>query len=293
MIGFPGGFGAPPPPGGSAPPASGSFLETLTGLRGFQPGFPGTGVHEAGPVGPPPPPGGHAAGPPPPPGVAVGAEPPVRVRPDLGRLRPDLTDFGPPVAFPPDRIPPGFRPPRAPVTHTATQLARSAIVTLTNASNDVVEEAINAIKGRGLTAAGLLDYLARRVRVGEVLNQLAETWSKDTVGDFAAALQMQPDRLAAMDAVVAIAILNEGDLHEELLAENLPTTTEADLLDNRVIVEQWPPGGTAMQPPYLMLVAVEYRDVAGAQQVVDEIVSQLVDHDGFKLPRAAAERLRG
>jgi hypothetical protein len=39
-------------------------------------------------------------------------------------------------------------------------------------------------------------------------------------------------------------------------------------------------------------VAVEYRDVAQAQERVDAIIGQLVDHTGIKLPRPTVERLR-
>ena len=130
------------------------------------------------------------------------------------------------------------------------------------------------------------------MRIGEVLIQVASTWSDTTVGDFATALKLDREKRPVMDALVAIAILNKPELDEEILIENTPQTTEQDLLDNRVIVDQWPKGGTVMQPPYMILVAVEYRAVADAQGVVDSIMGELVDHQGVKLPRGAAERLR-
>jgi hypothetical protein len=226
--------------------------------------------------------------------------PPIGVRPPPGVSFPIAVDTpiftGPPIATRPpiQTLPPIFFPPLIlQINKTATQLARSGIVTLNDASVDVVTQALDTIRGRNLRAPGLIDYLERRVKIGEVLNQLATTWSDTTVGDFAEALQMPRDRRDVMDAIVAIAILNEADLEEQLLAENLPDASQEDLLDNRVIVEQWPPGGTVMQPPYVVLVAVEYRNISQAQEVVDSIMNELVDHEGVKLTRTAAEKLRG
>jgi hypothetical protein len=177
------------------------------------------------------------------------------------------------------------------VTKTATQLARSAIVTLNDAPAEVVEEAINILRARNVAIDRLLDFLERRVRVGEVLNQMADTWSDATVGDFAEAFQMDRARRDVMDAIVAIAILNDAELPDEIRVENTPDTSEQELLDNRVIVDQWPPGGTEMQPPYMVLVAVEYRDVAAADDIVRSITNELVVHQGMKLPRGAAQKL--
>jgi hypothetical protein len=204
----------------------------------------------------------------------------------------------PPGGF---QLPPGgLRPPRPfplPLPRpdqTATELARSAIVTLSEASREVLEAAVNTVRiRRDVEPPQVLDFMTRRVRVNEVLNNLAPKWSDVTRRDFADAFQMPDDSPEVMDAVVAIGILNNPDLEEELRAENTPSTSEQDLLDNRVIVDQWPPAGTMMQPPYVYLVAVEYRDVAGADDVVRSIMDQLQDYDGTKLPRAAVAKLRG
>ena len=220
--------------------------------------------------------------------AAAGRDPATGLRPaaasGVAFTPPEIFRIDPGIFLPPFRLPP--------VTKTATQLAESAIVTLNNASPEVVEEALNTLRGRNVAADGLIDYLERRVRVGEVLNQLASTWSDTTVGDFADAFQMDRGKREVMDAIVAVGILNEPELDEEMLIENRPQPSDPELLDNRVIVQQWPPGGTVMQPPYLVLVAVEYRAVAEAQEQVDAIMNQLVEHTGIKLPRPAVERLR-
>lgn len=191
---------------------------------------------------------------------------------------------------------PGIRPlpfpPPSPRRKTATELARSAIVLLNGAGADVIREAISTISAKNLAVDALLTYLERKVRVGEVLNQLAQDWSETTKGDFGDAFQMDRTKTPVMDAIVSIAILNSPELDEEILVENTPDTTPEDLLENRVIVDQWPRGGTVMQPPYLILVAVEYRSVAQAEEIVRSIMGQLVEHQGMKLPRPAVEKIR-
>ena len=49
--------------------------------------------------------------------------------------------------------------------------------------------------------------------------------------------------------------------------------------------------GTPLQPPYVVLIAVEWSDVAKAQDIVKSITDQLVERDRFKMPRATASRL--
>jgi hypothetical protein len=198
------------------------------------------------------------------------------------RLRPDLVS---PIRFP-------FPLPQ-PLSKTATELARSAVVQLSDAPKEVLQDALNTLSIRKQSAGDLLHFLERRVRVGEVLNQLASTWADTTVGDFADAFQMDRSKRDVMDALVSIAILNNPQLDEEILAENLPQAAPQDLVDNRVIVDQWPKGGTPLNPPYLILVAVEYRDIASAEDVVRSITGSLVDFQGTKLPQAAVNKLQG
>jgi hypothetical protein len=86
--------------------------------------------------------------------------------------------------------------------------------------------------------------------------------------------------------------LNDPDLKGELQAENTAEATEGDLLGNRRIVWQYPPPGTVLQPPYLILVAVERTDTRRAEDVIQSILGDLVDHQGYKIPKAAAQKLR-
>lgn len=218
---------------------------------------------------------------------AVAFERPVTFDPSILERVPIGPIIEPRIPLP--FFPPIFLPP--PPSKTATQLAQSAIVNLTQAPRETLQEAVNTITIKHPAADTLLDYFERKVRVGEVLNQLAATWSATTVGDFADAFQMERSKTAVMDAIVSISILSNPKLDEEILAENLHDAAPQDVLDSRAVAFQWPAPGTVMNPPYLMLVAVEYRDVAQAEDIVHSIMGELVDHQGMKLPRAAAEKL--
>jgi hypothetical protein len=175
---------------------------------------------------------------------------------------------------------------------TATRLAQEAIRQLNAADANDVDRALNAIQSRNVPAARVLDYLERKVKIGEVLGNFAAKWSEDTQKDFAEAFPMEVDQLAVMDCVVSIAILNDPDLEEDIRKENTPETTQSELLENRRIVWQYPPPGTPLDPPYLVLVAVEHEDVARADEVVASILDNLVPHRRYKLPKVAVDKLR-
>jgi hypothetical protein len=198
----------------------------------------------------------------------------------------------PPILRPPILIPPTvFQPP--PQNQTTTQLANSAITQLNNIAPAIVTQALNAIKSKSITGVGLIPYLERKVRIGEVLNDLAKDWTAPTRSDFADAFSMDPNNLNndVADSVVSIAILNDKDLDNEILAENTPQTTPTDLTDNRRIVWQSVPAGTVLNPPYVILVAVEYQDVATAEDTVQAITNQLgTTGSGFRLPAAVIQK---
>lgn len=202
------------------------------------------------------------------------------LRPGLVERLPGLTPFIP-------KLPPFFGAPK-----TTTQIAQGAINLLNGASQPVLQEAINTIKNRTIAAGNLMNYLERKVIIGEALNDLAKDWSEETKKDFAEAFQTAVDKLDVMDAIVSVAILNDRDLEDEIRVESTPETTETDLLENRRIVWQYPLPGTILQPPYLILLAVEHRDVRRAEEVVQSIIAELVEHQGFKIPKAAAQKLR-
>jgi hypothetical protein len=198
----------------------------------------------------------------------------------------------PPILQPPILVPPiVLQPP--PQNKTATQLANGAIAQLTNVATGSATQALNAIKSKSLDGPGIIPYLERKVRIGEVLNDFAKDWTAATRTDFADAFSMDPNNLNndVADSIVSIAILNDNDLEAEVTAENTPQTTPADLTDNRRIVWQSVPPGTPLNPPYVILVAVEYQDVAKAQDVLQTITSQLgATASGFKLPKAVIQK---
>jgi hypothetical protein len=94
-----------------------------------------------------------------------------------------------------------------------------------------------------------------------------------------------------LDSIVSIAILNDTEITAEILGENMPQTTPTDLTDNRRIVWQSVPPGTPLNPPYVVLVAVEYQDVAKAEDVLNAILNQLgTTGSGFRLPKTVIQK---
>ncbi|HEX8853020.1 MAG TPA: hypothetical protein VF754_06010, partial [Pyrinomonadaceae bacterium] len=114
----------------------------------------------------------------------------------------------------------------------------------------------------------------------------------DTRQDFAEAFQMANTKTDVMDAIVAVAVLNDPDLPDELRDENVSDASGRDLLENRTIVAQYPPPGEPWDMTQPILVAVEYRDTRRAEEVIESITGDLVEQQGFKVPRAVAQGLR-
>jgi hypothetical protein len=137
-----------------------------------------------------------------------------------------------------------------------------------------------------------MSHLEQNVHVGEVLEKLAADWSAETVRVFASALQMETSKTAIMDLIVAIAILNEPDLEAELHGENITDATAGDLMENRRVTWQYPPPGTPLTPPYVVLVAVEQVDTSVADSEVQAILGELVDYRGYKIARRAPVTVR-
>jgi len=158
-----------------------------------------------------------------------------------------------------------------------------------------VGQALNAIGSNNLDGPGIMTYLERKTHIRVVLDNFAPTWDQATRTDFADAFRMAPDQTDAMDAIVSLAILNDKDLEAEIIAENTPQTTTADLTDNRRIVWQYPPAGTALQPPYVILVAVEYRNIASAEDTYKSITDQLGNYTKgnltLKVPKTVIQTL--
>ena len=192
-------------------------------------------------------------------------------------------------------IPPRIAPELVPARQTITQLAQQAVARLRAADREPLLETLRTLQAKSFPppdrGAEIIPLLERRTRIGEVMSTPAARWSSETVNDFAAAMQMDPQRVAIMDLVVAVGILSERTLEAELRQENMPAVTPEDLLQNRRIVYQYPPPGTELQPPYVILVAVEHQDLRRADDAVNAIIGQLVAVDGFRMPRDAAARI--
>lgn len=203
----------------------------------------------------------------------------------------------------------GFRPTLGPLVmdrpifsffpqpKTTTELAQSSIQLLVGMTGAVVQEAVNAvnavIKDRRLSRpSGLTDLLERRVRVGEVLRKRAAHWDDRDVNDFASEFRVDAKKTDVMDAIVAIAVLNDPDLDDDIRAENIDAVADDELLENRRIVWQHPAAGTPLEPPYMVMVAVEHLDLAAAEEAVDSILDQLVAYKNYRLPKIVTTRLK-
>ncbi len=176
--------------------------------------------------------------------------------------------------------------------NTTTLLARTAINLLRGASQEQLDEAVQTLTNRSLAAPAVMAHLEQNVHIAEVLEKLAADWSPETVRVFASALQMEPSKIAIMDLIVAIAILNEPDLEAELHGENITDATAGDLMENRRVTWQYPPPGTPLTPPYVVLVAVEQVDTSVADSEVQAILGELVDYRGYKIARRAPATVR-
>lgn len=172
--------------------------------------------------------------------------------------------------------------------NTSTVLARSAINLLKSADQAELDEAIQTFVNRNLKAIEVMPLLEQSVNFSEVLEKLSSDWSDQTTRAFAATFSMDAAKKDVMDLMVAIAILNEADLENELRNENTPQATANDLLENRRVTWQYPPAGTVLTPPYVVLVAVEAVDTVKADSDVQSILGELVDYRGFKIARRAS-----
>jgi hypothetical protein len=186
--------------------------------------------------------------------------------------------------------------PRTSGAQTTTKLALSAIDQLKRAKPAIVKEAITTISNKNKSGADLMEYVdnsLNRKDFNEVFSELAEGWSEKTIKTFISApvFQMESGKPDVMDSIVSIAILNDPDLESELRAENMPVTTEQNLLEDRRIVWQYPPPGTQIDPPYLVMVAIESQDSAAAVDVVESIMQELGTYQGFKLPKTTIAKL--
>ena len=114
---------------------------------------------------------------------------------------------------------------------TTTQLARGAVNQLKGVSQAVLSEAVNTVKNKKIKPELLMNYLERKVRIGEVLNDMAKDWDRETKEDFTQALNMEPKKVDVMDSIVSLAILNDPELENDLRVENMDEGDGAKLLE--------------------------------------------------------------
>lgn len=202
-----------------------------------------------------------------------------------------MMSYGGLYQFRPDSVELDIHRPRYTGPQTTTELARSAIRQLSQADRGTLERSLNVVRSKAISAEELIDYLEEKVKFNTVVGEFAQGWPSKTRQGFAQAFQMEPDQLAAMDSIVSIAILNDPDLESVLRIENEPEVTQADILENRRIAWQYPPPGTVLEPPYLVLVAVEHVDTAQIGEVVESIMGEITSYRGYKISKAAAEKL--
>lgn len=227
----------------------------------------------------------------------VNATVPFRPELSIPSMGPGVISPGmmpPGVSLPPSISMPSVSLPT--VQRTATQLAERSINRLRKAPVEQVKEAISVvnalIKNKRLgSPSKMIAFLERKVRIGEVLPKNASSWSVETHQDFADAFRMDVKKKNVMDSVVDIAILNDEDLDDEIRAENISDASPSDLMRERRIVWQYPEPGTPLEPPYTVLVAVEHRDLAEAEKVVDRIIDSLSTRGGFRLPTSIANKV--
>jgi hypothetical protein len=196
-------------------------------------------------------------------------------------------DFPPPPRGDPEI--PRFSGPQ-----TTTLLANYAIDYLEKLPPETLRSAMSFVQAKPQKVAPgeLFEELRQRTSFEEVLREKAEGWKPVTRKVFSEVFAMPVDNMAAMDAIVSIALLNRPDLEQALRGENATPPTIQELLENRRIVWQYPPPGTPLTPPYVILVAVENLDTGPAEDVVQRIISRLiVTPSGYRLPRDAAQKL--
>ncbi len=186
--------------------------------------------------------------------------------------------------------------PRFDGPQTMTKLAHSAIRNLSDINKDYLISALNTIVNKGIAPNALIDSLEQGVKFNEVMSELAQGWSQATKDNFVQYFSLPSAQLEVMDAIVSLAVLNDPKLEAQLRRENTPQPTPEDLLDGRKVLYQYPPPGSVLDPPYIILLAVEHIDTQAAQHVVNSIMMELADYrvreHTFKVTRAALQKLQ-
>lgn len=202
--------------------------------------------------------------------------------------------FFPPRNPPIPPIQPNLDVPRFQGPQTSTILARSAFALLEHASKENLELALNTLANRNIPADRLIGELERsRFSFQQILSELARGWRPEDVNGFAEKFGMPREQLEVMDVIVSLAILNDPTLESRLRAENQAPASPTDFLSSRQVIWQSVEPGSVLNPPYVILLAVEAVDTGVPDDVVQAILGQLDMFRNYKLPKAAVARLSG
>jgi hypothetical protein len=184
--------------------------------------------------------------------------------------------------------------PRYQGSRTSSILARSAFMMLEQAPKENLDLALNTLANKNIPAERLIEELERSpFSFQQVLSELARGWRQEDINGFAEKFGMPKEQLDVMDAIVSLAILNDPALEPRLRAENQVPSTPTDFLSSRRVIWQSVEPGSVLNPPYVILIAVEAVDTAMPNEVVQSILGQLGVFRGYKLPQAAVARLSG
>lgn len=260
------------------------FLSSRMGSASINPGPAASSVDTP----PAPPPGKAVVAPP----AAVGEGSSVR---SALSLRERIRNIDTRAILPEFNVPEDRFVPRFTGSQTMTKLAQSSLVILNRLTREELMMVLNTVVNKGVSPSGLMDALEQGVKFNEVMSEVAEGWSKPTKDNFVRFFGMPAEQLPVMDGIVSTAILNDPTLESQLRRENTPAPTSDDLLDGRRILYQYPPPGSVLEPPYVVLLAIEHTDAQVADNVIGSVLGELTDYkvkdQVFRLIRSAVQKL--
>lgn len=172
-----------------------------------------------------------------------------------------------------------------------TDLARKKADSLGKSRPEDLTEAMNAIKNKNIAPGNVFAHLDKNTDVGFELDKEAEDMSDETVNNIATMFGTDPKKKGVINNIISLGLLNAEGVEEAIEEEQLDEPSNEDVLRNRRIIWQHPEPGTVMEPPYLIVVAVEHRDVQKAKDARKDFAGLLIKHRNFKVPTNIATRL--